>query len=383
MGQTLEQIAGQLKESNKKVQLIYAFNGTGKTRLSCEFKNLIESELEAAEDQEEQQRKFLYYNAFTEDLFYWDNDLDDPKLQIQPNDFISWILEEGYDGDIIHNFEKFSGSRIKPVFDAANNTISFGTSVVSQMRGEEGELIYNDDESPLMVESSKNIKISKGEESNFIWSIFYTLLEKLIFRLNNPEEDDPQFLFNQLEYVFIDDPVSSLDENHLIELAVKLASLIKSTKPEVNLKFILTTHSPLFYNVLFNELKNKECYFMQVNEDRSFTLTQAFSDSDKRFSYHLYLKKNLEQAVAEDKVEKYHFMLMRNLYEKTASFLGYPSWSDLLKTLQSEEEATLLKRKMHFNSHSSLSTEEVQEPDDNAKQNIVTLLDNLKDHYSY
>ena len=33
--------------------------------------------------------------------------------------------------------------------------------------------------------------------------------------------------FDQLEYVFIDDPVSSLDENHLIELAVNLAGLIK------------------------------------------------------------------------------------------------------------------------------------------------------------
>ncbi|HAC26522.1 MAG TPA: anticodon nuclease, partial [Marinobacter hydrocarbonoclasticus] len=58
--------------------------------------------------------------------------------------------------------------------------------------------------------------------------------------------------FDQLEYVFIDDPVSSLDENHLIELAVNLAGLIKSSQS--GLKFIITTHSPLFYNVLHNEL---------------------------------------------------------------------------------------------------------------------------------
>ena len=41
MGNTLEQIALQLKNENKKVQLIYAFNGTGKTRLSREFKTLV------------------------------------------------------------------------------------------------------------------------------------------------------------------------------------------------------------------------------------------------------------------------------------------------------------------------------------------------------
>ena len=40
MGKTLPEVAEQLKGANKKVQLIYAFNGTGKTRLSREFKKL-------------------------------------------------------------------------------------------------------------------------------------------------------------------------------------------------------------------------------------------------------------------------------------------------------------------------------------------------------
>lgn len=41
MSNTLIDIAKQLRDANKKVQLIYAFNGTGKTRLSREFKDLI------------------------------------------------------------------------------------------------------------------------------------------------------------------------------------------------------------------------------------------------------------------------------------------------------------------------------------------------------
>ena len=41
MAQSLNQIAQSLIDANKKVQLIYAFNGTGKTRLSREFKKLI------------------------------------------------------------------------------------------------------------------------------------------------------------------------------------------------------------------------------------------------------------------------------------------------------------------------------------------------------
>ncbi|MGM9809471.1 MAG: hypothetical protein ACI30J_01195 [Paludibacteraceae bacterium] len=78
MGQSLKEIAQQLRDSDKKVQLIYAFNGVGKTRLSREFKDLIAPKNEGEED-EETPIKILYYNAFTEDLFYWDNDLEEDK----------------------------------------------------------------------------------------------------------------------------------------------------------------------------------------------------------------------------------------------------------------------------------------------------------------
>jgi len=80
---------------------------------------------------------------------------------------------------------------------------------------------------------SGNLKISKGEESNFIWSIFYALIEQVIGVLNVAEPDDRETdQFNQLEYIFVDDPVSSLDDNHLIQLAVDLAQLVKSKMKE-------------------------------------------------------------------------------------------------------------------------------------------------------
>ncbi len=111
MSQTLTEIAQQLKSTNKKVQLIYAFNGTGKTRLSRVFKALIAPQNDGDEgsdevDQPELSRnKILYYNAFTEDLFYWDNDLDgdaEPKLKIQPNSSTDWILkDQGQDRNML------------------------------------------------------------------------------------------------------------------------------------------------------------------------------------------------------------------------------------------------------------------------------------------
>ena len=59
MGQTLQEIAQKLKDSDKKVQLIYAFNGVGKTRLSREFKELIAPKNGDEEVQEETREKIL------------------------------------------------------------------------------------------------------------------------------------------------------------------------------------------------------------------------------------------------------------------------------------------------------------------------------------
>ena len=75
--------------------------------------------------------------------------------------------------------------------------------------------------------------------------------------------------YDTLEYVFIDDPVSSLDDSHLIELAVDLAGLIKRSYfyKGQGLRFVITTHNPLFYNVLHHELNN-DLYKTQPDGDK-------------------------------------------------------------------------------------------------------------------
>lgn len=375
MSKTLIEIAQQLKAANKKVQLIYAFNGTGKTRLSREFKQLIAPKGyadEVADPPALSRSKILYFNAFTEDLFYWDNDLEldtEPRLRIQPNSFTDWLLailrDLGQDGNIARYFQHYTSDKLTPYFSEDFSEVTF-----SLERGDD--------------ENSRNLKISKGEESNFIWSIFYTLLDQVINTRNVPEPQDRETReFDQLEYVFIDDPVSSLDENHLIELAVNLAGLIKGSP--VELKFIITTHSPLFYNVLHNELglskggKKEGCYLLDRLEDGTFNLSVKYGDSNKSFSYHLHLRQALEQAIASGQVQRYHFTLLRNLYEKTASFLGYPQWSGLLP----DDKQTYLNRIIQFTSHSTLSNESVTEPTPQEKQTVKFLLDHLVANYGY
>lgn len=377
MSQTLEQIARALHATDKKVQLIYAFNGNGKTRLSSALKELIDPKTE--ERPADQRPKILYYNAFTEDLFYWDNDLAgdiDRKLKIQPNAYTKSAFEDlGLDVRVITTFQRYTRQSLTPRFSNDFLEVTFSLD-----RGDDAGV--------------DNLKISKGEESNFIWSVFFCLLEQVISARNVVEVEERETQqFNDLEYVFIDDPVSSLDENHLIQLAVDVADLIRRSERGNGLKFVITTHSALFYNVLHNELKlnqrgNREgCRLLEQLDDGTFKLDIKHGDANRSFSYHLYLRRVLAEAIEQNQIERFHFMLLRNLYEKTAAFLGYREWGDLLNTVPDVDapgaKQGYLNRVMQFSSHSNLSGEQVREPTTQEKQTVKLLFDNLISNYGY
>jgi wobble nucleotide-excising tRNase len=386
MGQSLTEISQNLRTATHKrqataerildvkVQLIYAFNGTGKTRLSREFKELIAPK--EAETDEESGIKVLYYNAFTEDLFYWDNDLDtdvNRKLKIQPNNFTNWVLEEqGQAPNIITNFQYYTNDKLNPRFNERYSTNINGNDIEVKPYSEVTFSIERGN-----AENIEDIKISKGEESCFIWSVFHSILEQVVEVLNVPETTERETdQFNDLEYVFIDDPVSSLDENHLIELAVDIARLIKSSQS--NLKFVLTTHNPLFYNVLHNELKDDRYkkYLLRNLDDGTFELLAQPNDSP--FSYHLYLKSEIKKAIETGQLSKYHFNFLRNILEKTSTFLGYQNWGELLPERTPGERDSYLARIINISSHSKHTSEEVFDLTDNDKRVLGFLMDNTK-----
>ena len=377
------------RDADKKVQLIYAFNGVGKTRLSREFKELV-SPKNHDEELEESKIKVLYYNAFTEDLFYWDNDLDaDSKrmLKIQPNGFTDWILNvQGQENNIITNFQRYTSNKLTPRFneeytvkDRKGNDIAvkaYSEITFSVESGNEGKI--------------ENIKISKGEESCLIWCVFYSLLEQVIEVLNVAEETDRETdQFNNLEYVFIDDPVSSLDENHLIELAVNISELIRESESEV--KFVITTHNPLFYNVLYNELNNadqdtkdKTKKSLKKRLEKLDDGTYMLHDSnDSPFSYHLFLLSELEKAIQTGNIKKYHYNFLRQILEKTSTFLGYKKWRELLTLLPDDAHEAYYNRIINLCSHGKHSGEETSIIDDNDKRVLSYLVREIKNIYHF
>ncbi|WP_407490602.1 AAA family ATPase [Elizabethkingia anophelis] len=423
MAQSLTEIAQSLRDANKKVQLIYAFNGTGKTRLSREFKELIAPK-NPETDEGETGIKIMYYNAFTEDLFYWDNDLDndeDRKLKIQPNTYTNWILQDqGQEPNIAAHFQRYTSDKLTPSFNDDFSEVRF-----SFERGDDS--------------NSEFVKISKGEESCFIWSVFYSLLkeaievliplgeaqeeikslvaiaeskskdtkkaENLAKKSRNKEDankadilrkevevanielsaaqeklKDLGGLFNNLDYVFIDDPVSSLDDTHLIELAVNIAELIKSSNS--GLKFIITTHNPLFYNVLFNEfngVKNTIKWRLEKLDDGTYSIHESKNDSP--FSYHLFLLSELEKAIqSPNDIKKFHFNFLRNILEKTSTFLGHNKWEDLLPQ---ESREAYYKRIINLSSHSKHHGEEISIIEENDKRVLSFLVEEVKRMYGF
>ena len=378
MGQSLTEIAQNLRDSDKKMQLIYAFNGSGKTRLSREFKELIAPK--DTDNEDESAIKVLYYNAFTEDLFYWDNDLDndtDRKLIIQPNGYTNWILvEQGQEPNITTHFQRYTNDKLTPRFNE-QFTIKGGDNkdVKVPAYSEVRFSFERGDDS-----GSEFVKISKGEESCFIWSVFYSLLDQTISALNVAEEADRETeQFNDLQYVFIDDPVSSLDDSHLIELAVDIAKLIKSSTSE--LKFIITTHNPLFYNVLFNEfnrVKKTKKWRLEKLIDGTFSLVEQLKDSP--FSYHLFLLAELEKVVESGEIQKYHFNFLRNILEKTSTFLGFNNWEELLPQ---ESRESYYRRIINLSSHSKHNGEEISIIEENDKRVLSFLVGEVKRMYHF
>ena len=79
---TLKQVAEWVRDEGNRIVVMYAFNATGKTRLSVEFKELMR-------DPKTRRQTGIYYNAFSEDLFAWDNDMmhaeKEMRLRVVPS----------------------------------------------------------------------------------------------------------------------------------------------------------------------------------------------------------------------------------------------------------------------------------------------------------
>ena len=340
------------------VILIYAFNTTGKTRLA----NTFEDYSDELDDEGDPVIESIGYGALFEDIFSWDN----RSYTLHFNVEYSWILKliksEGLENRIVGTFNRYSPSRVEPAFDFYKGSVKFG-------------IAKGDDQ------GQDNIKISRGEESLLIWSIFRTLLDLVLETLEDVEEDRSTDIFNHLRHVVIDDPVSSIDDTKIIDIALDLVDITKKLAAK-DVKVLIMTHHALFYSVIANAIPRKP---QQRREYGLYGLSKTdgslnlAKQGDSPFAYHLFTKTVIQDAINNDSVERYHFNLFRALLEKTANFLGYNSWGECLNEDNRNEFARLL----NIYSHSRLSEIESRELSSNEKDIFKTAFDQFIQDYKW
>lgn len=329
--------------------LIYAYNRTGKTRLSRKFK-------EKAKSRNNEESNTLYFNAYTEDLFTWDNDLDNDSerfLNINPDsDFFSGIEELSIEPRIEYYLNRYTE------FDFDIDYI-------------EWTVTFSKDREP-------NIKISRGEQNLFIWCFFMAICELAI---------DGDESYDWVDYVYIDDPVSSLDDNNVIAVAHDLANLLKrassrekSTGEAAPIKSVISSHHSLFYNVICNELrsvKHQKFFIHQQNKEGRYTLRKT---TDSPYFHHIAALSDLISISTSGTLNYHHFNSLRCIMEKTAAFFGHSSFSKCLKGHPKKE---LYARALNLRSHESYAIHNPTEMTEEDKNIFEEILYAFRDHYDF
>ncbi len=312
----------------KKFVVLYAYNGTGKTRLSTEFKNL---------GKKGDERDTLYFNALTEDLFQWDNDLMNDRERVlkinKDSRFFAGLGELEMDNRIRPLLDRYADFDFR--IDTTEWEVSFSREV------------QNDDK----LETIEDIKVSRGEENIFIWCFFLAIVQLVL---------DGADAYKWVKYLYIDDPISSLDEQNAVAVGAHLASMLRDTPSTV--KTVISTHHPLFFNVLYNELsrtKGNRFFFLgRVAAASTYLLKDT---GDTPFFHHVACLTELHEAARSGKIFTHHFNMLRVIAEKTASFLGYSKFEDCIMRDERDEDGVLHKRLLNLLSHGKYSLYEPQE----------------------
>ena len=342
--------------ANKDFIFLFAYNGTGKTRLSMEFK-------ERGKRISGQSRDTLYFNAFTEDLFSWDNDLRGDRQRVLKMNTDSRFFPDLEGLSIADKVRDFLNIYSDFTFSIDNETmeITFSREV---LKGDRLEPIHN-------------IKISRGEENTFIWCFFLAIAQLAI---------DGQDEYRWVKYIYIDDPISSLDDNNAITVACDLAKLLRQCTDEDRydnahkIKVIVSTHHSLFYNVIFNELnkfKHKKYFLHYLNDTEGYLLRNT---DETPFFHHIAMITTLKKAIETGRLYTYHFNILRGILEKTATFFGLSEFSECIQDMENQ---VLYERALDILSHESYTIYEPREMREDNKRLFENILEAFLDKYKF
>lgn len=315
--------------------LVFAYNGTGKTRLSYDFAHY--------ERREGMPKHTLYYNAYTEDIFSWNNGLEDgssPRLLInRSSSLIQGLAGYNFSDKLRSYLQVFADIDFDFHYDKENEEIPdyvvFSKKLKKRVKingaWEETE------------EDIENIKISRGEERLFVWCFFRCILDQVV-GWNDAYKD--------IEYIYIDDPMSSLDDNNVIAFAQQLYSTIRQQlKQEIEaqragrddfrrIKFIVSSHHALFFHTMLHGLnadKRLGRYYLSRNKQKDQLVLKSMSDNVP-FYYNVAMMSEIKKAIESDRLYTFHFTILRSVMEKIKEFFRHRDFAIILEGIEYKGE---------------------------------------------
>lgn len=307
--------------------LVFAYNGTGKTRLSYDFAHYGR--------EEGTPQHTLYYNAYTEDLFTWDNDLknntDHHLLINQDSLLIQGLAGYSFTEKLRQYLHVFTDIDFDFHYDKDHEEIpdyvTFSKTVKTQEKPD-GELI-------------ENIKISRGEERLFVWCFFRCILDQVT---------GGNDAYKDIEYIYIDDPMSSLDDNNVITFAEQLYKVIrqqfKQEQDEMKagrenirrIKFVVSSHHALFFHVMLRGLSaDKSSYYLYRDKESEEPVLKQMN-SNTPFYYNVAIMSELQRAIKNGKLYTFHFNMLRSVMEKIQEFFGHRNFGIILHGITFKDE---------------------------------------------
>jgi len=251
----------------------------------------------------------------------------------QDSNFLMGLKDLALDESVAKHLARFTDFDFD--IDYKNWTISFSKEV----------LVREGRDKKVVRKRESNIKISRGEERIFIWCLFMAICERLI---------DGHDSYTWVKYIYVDDPISSLDDSNAIAVASDLAALLRKAASRTDadeapdpLKVLFSSHHALFFNVMCNELKTKaKRYFLhRPDQEGNYSLRKT---DDTPFFHHIAMLSELQRAYDSGALYTYHFNILRSIMEKTATFFGHKEISYCLEGLEDED---LYARALNLLSH--------------------------------
>ncbi len=353
----LDALAAHLRNElgNKKYVLLYAYNGTGKTRLSMAFKQI---------GRQGDERDTLYFNAYTEDLFTWDNDLDGDRERVlrlnSASQFFAGLESMEMETRIRAFLRRYADFDFR--IDYSQWAISFSRTII----------VPTSDDREETTQTIDNIKVSRGEETIFVWCFFLAIVQLAM----DPEIEAYQWV----KYIYIDDPISSLDEHNAVMAGNHIGQMLKNYNGSI--KTVISSHHTLFFNVLCNELSKAKKYFLSGNRKTGAYVVKDTGDTPPL--HHLEQLKEIYEIRKSGRIYTHHFNALRGLLEKARIFHGYDSFSVCIKKEEDDDpDETFFARLLNILNHGNYSFYEPREMLPENVENFGKVLDDFLDYYSF